>query len=367
VLPRALHGEVDTESEHFEELMEYCISAVQLDSSSGVPYHVFGKDNGAVLNAVPDLIRKLVKDRINALKGDIQHLSAEELVQQGFTDPIRVFVKNEPHSIEKANSGRWRLISSVSLVDQIVDRILNQHINTGEIARNAEIPSKPGMGFDESGVKCTIDYYKRLRKPANSDIKAHDFSVCERDYHTDTEYRLRSHTENVVDSNYAKICRNRDRCLMLSVFMLSDGQMYAQRVAGILKSGGYKTSSTTSRIRVANALRVGADLAMAMGDDCLEDFTENAVEKYLALGYRLKFYDVCGEVFDFCSHYYDPVKYTAWAQGIAKETMRLLHRNDINTLEEKSLAMMQYLDDLRGNPDLDHVLAILESVGWYGQ
>lgn len=40
-------------------------------------------------------------------------------------DPIKVFVKQEPHKHEKIREGRFRLISAVSLVDTMMDRIIS--------------------------------------------------------------------------------------------------------------------------------------------------------------------------------------------------------------------------------------------------
>lgn len=42
----------------------------------------------------------------------------------GDADPIRVFVKQEPHKWSKLRVGRYRLISAVSLTDTMVDRVM---------------------------------------------------------------------------------------------------------------------------------------------------------------------------------------------------------------------------------------------------
>jgi len=40
-----------------------------------------------------------------------------ELIQLGLCDPVRLFIKQEPHPFRKVRTGRLRLISSVSLSD----------------------------------------------------------------------------------------------------------------------------------------------------------------------------------------------------------------------------------------------------------
>jgi hypothetical protein len=45
--------------------------------------------------------------------------------------------------------------------------------------------------------------------------------------------------------------------------------------------------------------------------------------------------------------------------------MKLMHRKDLNTNDEKRLAIMQYYDDLRGSPHIEEMLDIIERAAWY--
>lgn len=60
-----------------------------------------------------DLFRNLVWLRFSSLLNGVEA-----------ADPIKVFIKQEPHKLEKIREGRYRLISAVSLIDTMVDRIL---------------------------------------------------------------------------------------------------------------------------------------------------------------------------------------------------------------------------------------------------
>jgi len=51
-------------------------------------------------------------------------LSAEQLVSCGLVDPVRVFIKQEPHKIKKRALNQRRLIYNVSIVDKIVEMLL---------------------------------------------------------------------------------------------------------------------------------------------------------------------------------------------------------------------------------------------------
>jgi len=309
------------------------------------------------------------------LTTDTTGLSARQLVQLELCDPVRLFIKNEPHTSEKAKHGRWRLIASVSLVDQIIDRVLNRHINVAEIADWEQIPSKSGMGFSRSAIKSTIKYCRgKLNRPCNSDISAYDWSLKAWTMDFDRRFRIGSHFEDLSGSRYEKCLTSRYDCIKLSVFSLSDGELLEQTVPGINKTGLYITASLNSHTRVGLAILVdymdkpddfvSTMDAMAMGDDCVESYVDDAVAKYERLGFRVKFYSEVGNTFEFCSHVYGDDD--AYALGIVKETMKLSVRKDIVDSFTRRAAVMQFCDDLRGNPSLEWLLDVLADLGMFG-
>lgn len=376
VLPEALE---DILGPKIVPHIRMCMDDVRLEGSPGVPLAAIGSTNEHILTRHFDLLLDAVIARLRLLAtSDLTGLTAVQLVQGGFVDPVRVFVKNEPHTKVKAEKKRWRIISSVSLVDQIVERVLHRHINQTEILNWHSIPSKPGVGFDDESVGLMIDYVNnRIRVPAESDISGFDWSLKGWNFDFDAEFRLRLHSTDVTNTVYAKAVRNRHYCLSLSVFQLSDGRMFAQQARGIQLSGSYLTSSTNSHCRVSIAKTVyqvlyyrngveGDDEATANGDDGVEEYMDGAESVYNELGYPLKFYKKCeGNRFEFCSHVYDTKRRTAYALNHGKETMKLMHRKDLNTNDEKRLAIMQYYDDLRGSPHIEEMLDIIERAAWY--
>jgi len=121
-------------------------------------------------------------------------------------------------------------------------------------------------------------------------------------------------------------------------------------------------------MRLLLAYIVGAVKATAMGDDDYESYVEDAVEKYLKLGYRVKFYErIEGDTFEFCSHLYNRRTRTCYNVNIVKEFMNFAHRTDIKNTLDVNLALIQLTDDLCGNPQFEKLLGVIESVGWYGQ
>lgn len=239
-------------------------------------------------------------------------MSPVELVAYGYCDPVRLFVKQEPHPVKKLAEGRFRLISSVSLVDQLVERMLFGPQNQLEIVEWRSIPSKPGMGLSVAEQAQSIFHevrFKHNRSPAcEADISGFDWSVQDWELWADVEMRI-SLSKGICDET-ANAMRTRFYCFMNSVFQLSNGTLIEQGLPGLMKSGSYCTSSTNSRVRCLMASLIGADWCIAMGDDSVEAYIQDARAKYGALGHTCKDYVPCSvgpdgtlESFNFCSHF----------------------------------------------------------------
>lgn len=242
--------------------------------------------------------------------------SPEELVLLGVCDPVRLFVKQEPHKMSKIVTKRFRLISSVSLIDQLVERVLFGPQNRKEISMWELIPSKPGIGLTD---QMTRDLFARTRIASNigplaeADISGWDWSV--QDWELEADVEIRISLSQGLHSCAAQAMRNRMYCLSNSVFSFSDGELRAQVYPGLMKSGSYLTSSTNSRCRVFDHYVLAGDKlswVMAMGDDSVEvDISRDGKSGallYESLGKTVGMYNYCPvkngavESFEFCSH-----------------------------------------------------------------
>jgi hypothetical protein len=283
-------------------LLEDILREVNPKASPGVPWNKFAKTNqdiikGACLMDVLEEVRRRLQQLCCAQIRDMNRVTPQYLVDTGLCDPIRLFVKNEPHALKKIQEGRFRLISSVSIVDQIVERILFSRQNTKEIANWGSIPSQPGMGHNEDQVQATCESVNMSVMvtgcyPRSSDMEGWDFSVTEEDLIAD--WQVRKALTTTSDPIWERASFVRTLCLSRAVFCFSDGMLVAQTPGwyGLMKSGSYLTSSTNSRVRVMHALWAGAESAIAMGDDCVEhhrDFDSKRIEShYQKVGKKLK-------------------------------------------------------------------------------
>ncbi|WCJ13279.1 putative RdRp [Poaceae Liege sobemovirus] len=290
-----------------------CSQEINRKASPGVPLSVIAQSNGQVLDWASDLVVQAVVERLHVLAAvdPRQHgWGPQELVMRGLCDPVRLFVKQEPHTQQKIDQGRFRLISSVSLIDQLVERMLFGPQNTMEIATWFKNPSKPGMGLaTEAQVSllwADLKTKHAAHPAAEADISGFDWSVQDWELWADLSMRIEL---GGFPSLMRRAAISRFYCFMNSVFQFSSGEMVAQVEPGLMKSGSYCTSSTNSRIRCLMAELIGSPWCIAMGDDSVEGWTHNAKEAYSRLGHTCKEYYPCGVNLDgslarvnFCSH-----------------------------------------------------------------
>jgi len=289
------------------QLSEMLDHDVVKDANPGFPLAKFWTTNRAVIeNLGKEFIIDVTIGRlILLLLEDCSTNTPVQLIQKGLCDPIRGFVKNEPHPPRKVTTKRWRVISSVSVVDQLIDRLLHTTQNKVEIALWRCLPSAPGIGLssDEDGVRLVnkINRMSQNGPVALSDVQGFDWSVQGWEILLDAEARCLLQDANPINR---KLIMGRAHCICRSVWTTPNGTLYAQTFLGVVKSGTFNTSSTNSRIRVFLAWLVGALWAVAMGDDCLEDPVPDAKQKYAKYGHPLKMYEIDDEI-EFCSHLFD--------------------------------------------------------------
>lgn len=285
--------------------------------------------------------------------------------QLDLVDPVRIFVKNELHSAEKVATGRMRLISSVSSIDQMVERVLGDDQNKAEIANWATCPSKPGLGLHDDGLETIINEMKKYSDPVETDVSGWDWSV--KQWMLDADALCRTLLAgSQPGSKYYDLLRSRAAMLGKSLFIQSDGTVWKQIIAGIMKSGSGWTSSSNSRIRAFLAFCAGVMRAMAMGDDALEEYLAQAKRIYEEYGLMIKDYkrsSLKDGGIEFCSiKFRDTVELSApvkWAKLLGT----LLQKTPRSTLHQEEL-MVAFRYDMRHSPFLEQACRLIVQSGW---
>jgi hypothetical protein len=345
----------------FEIFYPSVLLDVKKDASPGMPFMGLGcLDNAAVLSRYPDQLKEAVWERLEVLSfGDVERMNAVQIVQSGAADPVRIFVKNEPHPELKIQQGRMRLISSVSLIDQIVERFLLSNQNKAEIDSWGVIPSKPGMGLHDEGLQTLWEGVRTWGDTYEADISGWDFGL--QSWEMLWEADVRAGLANMVGTLYHKALRARAWAEANSLFMLSNGTLIAQTIAGKRCSGSYNTSAGNSRIRVMLGYLVGAPHIMAMGDDSVEVGTPGAREQYEKLGHIVKMFNKSCNGFEFCSTkiYEKDGKIIGEPVNWSRTFYRLLH---VTSSHQEHLLQFQF--EMRHSPHLQPCLNALKRIGW---
>nr|BDG82425.1 RNA-dependent RNA polymerase P1-P2 protein [Cynanchum yellow mottle-associated virus] len=353
--------------ENFMNDFRTAVQSLELDAGIGLPYVHYGlpTHRGWVEDKILlPVLAQLTFDRLKKMsEASFETLSPEELVKEGLCDPVRLFVKREPHKLSKLIEGRYRLIMSISLVDQLVARILFQDQNKLEIALWRAIPSKPGFGL--STDEQITDFVSCLSKQCGvspeelipswekfivpTDCSGFDWSVSEWMLKDEMEVRNRLTRNATPLLRRLRACWL--KCLCNSVLALTDGTMLAQVVPGVQKSGSYNTSSSNSRIRVMAAYHTGASWAMAMGDDALES-PDGDLSVYKELGFKVE----VSRQLEFCSHIFKSCN-LAVPVNVGKMLYKLIHsyepeRGNLEVLAQYMQALFSTMHELRHDPEL---------------
>lgn len=315
-----------------------------MDSSPGLPWVQFAKTNEALQASHSGAVIDSVIDRIILLSTfDFRGVHPLDAILRDAADPTRFFVKNDPHPLAKIDSGRLRLINSVSIVDQMVSKFCFKYQNQREIDSWNTIPSKAGFGvtaeFDNSLVAAMPS-----GKLTTTDVSGWDFSVTDTEIFLEHEIRI----QLIYDcpSPLKLLIRNIAWLTANKVCAFSD-MTYVSILGGVMPSGCFNTASSNSRIRYFLSVLAGSTWAMTMGDDCVEKTELSDSElaaAYARLGHVVTDTTRCDRAnFEFCSHIY--LNARAYPSTMWKSFYKLAESTF--TLEQQN----QFLDRIGESPD----------------
>lgn len=335
------------------------------DASPGVPYAQLSRDNKNLFLKYENLIFEMVYDRIQRIRRS--HISQDPRVNVDnlLVDPVRVFVKDEPHTKVKVAQGRWRLICSVSIVDKLIETMIHSTANNWMIQNWKKIPQKPGMGFIFDDAADLKKYVLSFSKPVSTDVSGWDWSV--RPWLLEADFEFRADYLHSMSGEVRDFVHKFNKLQMFSVYQFSDGDMQMLTVPGMQNSGRYCTSSSNSTMRAIVAHVVGSRKCCTMGDDCVEERVSEPHAKYAKLGIELKVYDEVTDHFEFCSHIYE-FGPAYWALNAGKCLMNMLDheypKNQKELMAHYDL-LMQFQDQFQTSPEWDRLDQALLRVGWY--
>jgi len=295
----------------------------------------------------------------NSSSSTVEALYNTTLIDLGYQDPVSVFVKDEPHTIEKIKQGRYRLIANCTLVEEAIKRLLFAEQN--EADKNDcynECGSAGGWDWttDEAAARCFECIRPWLPNAATSDVSAWDWSFKEWMFMAELEIRRRLNGASTKSSWY-KISYNVYKSFCRSVYVLTDGSAYTLEHPGVQKSGDYNTTTTNGRIRNLMAVLVGSDKSKSAGDDNISTWVEDAVHKYAKYGIRVTDYERVkdGKV-KFCSATFTESK------AIPDSAMKSLYK--LLWSQPSYMLLDTFRNEFRHAPDLERAEAAILRSGY---
>lgn len=213
-----------------------------------------------------------------------------QLVQQRLaardSDPIRLFVKPEPITQKKLEAGRNRLISSVSVIDQIIDSMLFSTMNRRLHCNYIDLPSKVGWSPYVGGWKIIPPFWWA------SDKSAWDWTATM--WLAQEALELRSSLCKTSGEQYdlwLELAHWRYSKLYIGAdFIASSGLRFKAKFDGMVKSGSVNTIDDNSimqdllHIRVCMELGHEVTAQYIMGDDVLQQPPQEPAAYYNLLG-----------------------------------------------------------------------------------
>lgn len=320
------YSKCSTDITGFDEFTNFmkCIRNLDYTSSPGIPFMFERTTIGDWLGF----------DGIDYNPVQIQILWA--MVQDLIRDPSpyilwRVFIKQEPHKLAKADSKRWRLIMCPPLHVQVLWQMLFAKQNAKEITESFSIPSQQGMILCGGQWKHYKRQWELKRTTYGSDKSAWDWTVKGWMFKLDLEFRIRMLRGHGIEKWTTLALKLYEDAFKNTNLVLSSGIIYKQQEWGVMKSGCVNTISTNSHCQVMLHILYSLDhdishhpMVKACGDDTLQaeihTLDLNGYEKY---GCKIK---TVSDTLEFMGHEFrthGPVP-----MYLGKHVYNILHCND---------------------------------------
>lgn len=311
-------------------------AAYKVDDSKtpGYPLNVEYASNGLALKAERETIYAAAVYRLRLmLSPDFDFESAMEdpfqALCDGLFDPSTVFVKKEPHPSRKSSVGKYRCITPVSLVDQLVESALFAEYSDLLSDNLFWSGSAVGIGFTDNQMSQFCAYAREIRdkygKITTDDVSGfdavHTLQILLATCKVDESVVLNSPDWHRANRRWCLVCAR-----SLSVF---GSKIYAKVTEGMLNSGSKDTSRRNTLLRLIYTFyfsivsKQKVNQASANGDDGIsvgivdEKSYVSAAED---CGITIRGVHQSVRTLDFCSHLFDletdKAQLLSWAKGV---------------------------------------------------
>lgn len=254
------------------------VNKLEWKSSPGYPYCIRNPTNRDLFKVSEDGVPD--EDRVEEIWETVRH-RVEDLRQgRESADYVRLFIKPEPLKERKLKQHKYRIIASVSVVDQIIDHMVFDDMNETMYSAWEMVPSKVGWSPYVGGWKCMPRQKWLAIDKSSWDWTVHLWLI-------DLVFKLRQRLCLNLSEEWKQMATMRYKMLYESpLFVTSAGVVLRQRKPGVMKSGCVNTIADNSimqyllHLRVCTEIGEQSGVVMAMGDDTLQEKPKD-LRKYL--------------------------------------------------------------------------------------
>lgn len=274
------------------------MAEIDMDSSPGLcQFSVYGTTNGDVFRYIDGVCDP---DRVLEVKTAVW-LRMQQLYNELVFDDINVFIKPEPHTDKKMLEGRFRLISAVSLVDTMIDRVLFGWLSRKALATVGRTPCLGGWTPMHGGW---LYVYNRFAGQPVLCLDKSSWDWTVQPYMVDLWLEFVQGLAINAGEWWKTLVAQRFKALFdKPMFRFKDGTRVQQQVPGIMKSGCFLTlilnSVGQSMVHYLTMIRLGRNplykQPVCVGDDTVQasfDGLEEYVEEMGRTGAKVKGFKV---------------------------------------------------------------------------
>lgn len=336
--------------EHYNYIFPLALADLDMASTPGFcSLNRFGTTNGQILGwdgasfneERVDYLQRCVWDRL-------YHLN------QGreWSDPIKLFIKHEPHKVSKLDEGRLRLISSVSLIDAMVDRVLFMPL--AALVKKNFLKTRMMVGWSPlKGGYRSIAFEFDGRKVLAIDKSSWDWTMPY--WLIDLCMQLILSLAVDYPDWWRDLVKLRFKLLFVNpIFKFADGLEVMQPFPGIMKSGCYLTIILNSMAQfllhsiVCYSIKLDPNEGsfFAMGDDTAQDEMER-LDEYLrkmeSFGFKVKYHS--SDVVEFAGFHLTVDKYIpAYRNKHLFQLEYLTREKDVAVSTLRSYQLLYFFD-----------------------
>jgi len=268
-----------------------------------------------------------------------------DLVRKFCVDPVMAMIKNEILKFGKDP----RMIGMTSIVSELVYRIAFDELSHHSVECWGDFYSCIGMGFTSGASNMLHEYFDGVQI-AKSDVPKFDMTRSVEEAILDNDLQM-FQLRIPVQSRFYRVYHNFTIAGCKSIFVFTDGVLWAQIYPGTTKSGEKTTGerNTATRARrsyaVARYMKEPENLVRNAGDDAIERHYPGKEQGYHDLGFPLRDYEVVVGDIDFCSHFFPKGKRPV-GQRILKSVAGLLY-----TRETSSERLASFVREFANHPE----------------